>query len=306
MLRTAHITSLHATFRYVRNLERKVREMDRRTASNSTVLSPVEVTLSVNDDHASIHFPSQMPSASDSGSPGLGYQVAREAVKSPASSSLQQHPSTFAEELTSLSLEATAERNLGSTSGVSFAKLTQLVLRRLSPDKVDFVFANDHEEIDRSGLFNINLPSELADHTLFEKLNDSVSIHPRLFGDFTLAGVVQPDDTTAGSDLLLDEAHVNRLVEFYFAHSHTLYPIIHRGEFLNNLQVFRQSPQDPVSQSPLSMFRLWMVLAIGSTAYSAISLTEESESRMYYNEALRYLEQAMLGDMVRAIEMTFR
>lgn len=39
-----------------------------------------------------------------------------------------------------------------------------------------------------------------------------------------------------------------------------------------------------------------MVLAIGSTAYSSVTLTEESESMMFYNNALQYSEQALGGD----------
>lgn len=233
--------------------------------------------------------------------------IARNADGSPANLPLQQRPSTtFAEELKGLSLEATAERHLGSTSGVSFAKLTQMVLRRLSPDKIDFVFAKDHENSNGAALLNFPSPLDLADHTLFERLNESISIHPSLFGDFGLADILQPNDTITGPDLLSDEAHVNRLVDFYFAHSHSLYPIIHRGDFLKSLQDYRDGGRDPSLPPPLFVFRMWMVLAIGSTAYSAISLTEESESRMYYSEALRYLEQAMSGDLVRTPELFLR
>ncbi|KAJ4424213.1 hypothetical protein N0V82_001079 [Gnomoniopsis sp. IMI 355080] len=171
-----------------------------------------------------------------------------------------------------------------------------MVLRRLSPDKVDFVFANDQERDTGPRVFNFNSTVNLADHTLFERLNESMSIHPSLFGDFGLEDIVQPHDEMAISDLRTDEAHVDRLVEFYFAHSHTLYPIIHRGDFLKSLHEYRSSGQDPLLHPPLFMFRMWMVLAIGSTAFSAISLTEESESRQYYQEALRYIEQAMSGD----------
>jgi hypothetical protein len=40
-------------------------------------------------------------------------------------------------------------------------------------------------------------------------------------------------------------------------------------------------------------------LAIGSTAYSSVSLAEESESMLYYNKALMYFEASLAyGDMV--------
>lgn len=286
---------LRSNLRYVRHLERKVREMETRQSEAS---GPVEANLP--GKQAFTEFPSQASDVSIS-TKSPGGAIARNSDVSSTNLNLQQQQpsSTFAEELKCLSLEATAERHLGSTSGVSFAKLTQMVLRRLSPDKVDFVFANGHRNNTEAGMFNFNSPLELADHTLFERLNESISIHPSLFGNFPLADIVQPTDATTGLDLPSDETHVNRLVDFYFAHSHTLYPIIHRGDFLKNIQEFRESPQVSISPSPLFMFRMWMVLAIGSTAYSAISLTEESESRMYYNKALHYFEQAMCGDIVR-------
>ena len=211
---------------------------------------------------------------------------------------LQQSSPSFVEELKTLSLEATAERHLGSTSGISFARLTQMVLRRLTPDKADFVFINDREDYN-GRLFDFNSPLDLSDPSLFESLNESISIHPILFGDVVLADIVEPNDAVAGLDLPSDQSHIDRLVEFYFAHSHTLYPIVHRSEFLQSLRHMREHPQDPKVNSPLCLFRIWMVLAIGSTAYSSVSLAEESESRVYYNKALEYLEQAMsYGEMV--------
>lgn len=277
-------------------------------ASDPGASSPVEGNVLVGDDHLSTEFSSQEPSAFASENRSPGGSIARNPDESLPNFSLapQRPPSTFAEELKGLSLEATAERHLGSTSGVSFAKLTQMVLRRLSPDKVDFVFADDHENRSGAGIFNVTSPLELADYTLFERLNESISIHPSLFGNFVLADIVQPNDPIASSDLLSDEAHVNRLVDFYFAHSHTLYPIIHRGDFLKGFRGFREGLQDPLLHPPLFMFRMWMVLAIGSTAHSAISLTEESEPRMYYNEALQHLEPAMSGDMVCGIALFLR
>lgn len=256
--------------------------------------------------HISTDKPPQVSSISVSEIRGSADRLVGSPVISSGSATLPpQRPSsttTFAEELKCLSLEATAERHVGSSSGVSFAKLTQMVLRRLSPDKVDFVFANDHDHITSPGrrLFNFNSPLDLADHTLFERLNDSISIQPSLFGDLGLADIVQSgsQDATATPNWQTDEAHIDHLVDFYFAHSHTLYPIIHRGHFLKSLQEYRNGGQNPALHPPVFMFRMWMVLAIGSTAYSAISLADESEPRLYYCEALQYLEAAMSDDIV--------
>lgn len=273
-----------------------------------TTSSTLHSNLSTHGDRILTNPSPQVSSGSASDIRGSADLIARTPVESPGSTNLSlQRPSTtttFAEELRSLSLEATAERHVGSTSGVSFAKLTQMVLRRLSPDKVDFVFANERENTNSPGphLFNFNSPLDLADHTLFERLNESISIQPSLFGDLGLADIVQPglQDTPATPNWQTDEAHVNRLVDFYFAHSHTLYPMIHRGNFLKSLQDYRDSGQNPALHPPVFMFRMWMVLAIGSTAYSAISLADESEPRMYYFEALQYLEPAMSDDFVIA------
>ncbi|KAG9999532.1 hypothetical protein KCU78_g15853, partial [Aureobasidium melanogenum] len=47
------------------------------------------------------------------------------------------------------------------------------------------------------------------------------------------------------------------------------------------------------------MFRIWMVLAIGSTTYSSITLAEEFVSRLYYEKAMTYFDASMdYGDVV--------
>lgn len=206
---------------------------------------------------------------------------------------------TFAQELQTLSLEAAAERHLGSTSGLSFAKLTQKVPRRLTPDKADFVFAPNQEDASGASFFNLNFPSELFNNDVYQGLSETISVHPLLFGDLFLS-----DITSMASDIQdltwpSDDAHVQHLVDFYFAHSHTLYPFLERGEVMKALESIRQHPQNLEGQ-PLQSFRLWMVLAIGSTAYSSVSLTEESESMLYFNKALQYADQALEQDeMVR-------
>jgi hypothetical protein len=198
------------------------------------------------------------------------------------------------EELKLLSLEATAERYLGSSSGFSFARLTQTVLRRLSPDKVDFVFGHDGET-EQQGAHDS--PSD-ALNSVFYSFNNTISCYPTLFGSLALSDITEPEDVVA--DLRLpDQSHVDRLVDFYFAHSHTLYPILHRGEFMSALEEIRSNDQSSLAQSPLCLFRIWMVLAIGSTAYCSVTLVEESEPMLYYSKAMMYFEPALgYGDMV--------
>lgn len=219
---------------------------------------------------------------------------------------LSSQPSpTLVDELKILSLEATADRHLGSTSGIPFAQLTSMVLRRLTPDKADFVFVNNSEVCNDPPLFDINSPSDVFNTSVFESLNQSISIQPVLFGDISLEGITEPNETLSGFDLPSDDPHINMLVEFYFAHSHTLYPILHKEEFLQSFKQAREDIQSHTSTSPVVLFRIWMVLAIGSTAWSSVSLTEESESMVYYNKALTYLEPALaFGEMVGSPVLT--
>ncbi|KAL2858466.1 fungal-specific transcription factor domain-containing protein [Aspergillus pseudoustus] len=228
--------------------------------------------------------------------------VASNAEPSFPGSLLAQLP-TFSEELKNLSLEATAERHLGWTSGLSFAKLTQMVLRRLTPDKADLVFMSNQENIGRASFFNLTSPSDIFNDSIFQSLSESISIHPLLFGDLFLEDITGPDSSAENLAWPSDEAHVQCLVDFYFAHSHTLYPFVKRSEVIQTLNRIRGNPQRLGEQSPLEIFRIWMVLAIGSTSLSSVSLTEELESRTYYSKALQYSELALGNDDMSALEV---
>ncbi|KAJ5193103.1 hypothetical protein N7449_009245 [Penicillium cf. viridicatum] len=210
--------------------------------------------------------------------------------------------STFGQQLTVLSLEATAERHLGSTTGLSFANLTQMILRRLAPDKADFIFNSHQDNTTEMDLLDLSSSSNPFNDSFFQSLSESISPYPLLFGDLLFTD-------SAGSGTALDslawpsdETHVRRLVNFYFAHSHTLYPILDRSEVMDTLEKVHQNPQNLATQTPLHAFRIWMVLAIGSTAYSSVTLTEESESMLFYNKALQYSEQALGGDEMSTLE----
>ncbi|KAJ5150631.1 uncharacterized protein N7500_010820 [Penicillium coprophilum] len=210
--------------------------------------------------------------------------------------------STFGQQLTALSLEATAERHLGSTTGLSFANLTQKILRRLTPDKADFVFNNPQETNTGIDLVNFSSPSDPFNDSFFQNLSESISTHPLLFGDLFFADLAGSGTALDSLAWPSDEAYVRRLVDFYFAHSHTLYPILKRSEVMDTLERICQDPQSLATQAPVHVFRIWMVLAIGSTAYSSVTLTEESESMLFYNNAMQYSEQALGGDEMSALE----
>jgi hypothetical protein len=199
----------------------------------------------------------------------------------------------LAEELRLLSLEAAAERYLGSSSGLSFAKLTQTVLRRLSPDQEAFVFDGDMNGTQHNASISTESPN--FNPTTFEFDASVLSPLPlnSIFGD-------SAENYHDSLDLaLLEPSHISYILEFYFAHSHTLYPIIRKTEFTSVLWKVYGDPLDPLAQSPLWQFRIWMVLAIGSTTYCSVSLMDESESVQLFNKAMTYFEAAMgCGDLV--------
>jgi len=313
--------SLRDTGRYVRGLEEKLRRLENTAAVDERPTpSAGEMTVLFSDSQPYADF--QMGNTvlldqecssprSAYGSEAANASTAADNAEGPireprlGSRAAPGQSPTFAEELTTLSLEATAERHLGSTSGLSFAKLTQMILRRLTPDKADFVFISHQDNTANAAgnaLSDINSPSELFNDTFFRSLSESISVHPLLFGDLFFADLAGPNVALDSMTLLSDEAHVQRLVDFYFAHSHTLYPILKRAEVIDTLQKIRHNSENLAAQSPLKLFRIWMVLAIGSTAYSSVTLTEESESISFYNKALQYSEQILGSDeMVRVI-----
>ncbi|KAJ9209436.1 transcriptional regulator family: Fungal Specific TF [Paecilomyces variotii] len=202
---------------------------------------------------------------------------------------------SLASELELLSLSATAERYLGSSSGVSFAKLTQAVLRRLSPDKSSFVFEDD---IEQKGSPNENqILDQFIDPLSFRKYGPS-SLISSSSAFRTFPELNQQEQLDVVELELPPQWHAAHLTDFYWSHSHTLYPIIRKNEFMGALWKIYTEPEDPLMQSPLWLFRVWMVLAIGSTAYCSVSLVDESESVMFFNKAMTYFEDAFsCGDM---------
>jgi hypothetical protein len=191
----------------------------------------------------------------------------------------QRAQETLAENLRSVSLAAVAEPYLGSISGLTFAKLTQAVLRRLSPDGRDFVFS---PQIGGSAG-----PIEGATNLHLDFINNMYFDFDQAIDFSMLAG-----DGTLQTEVL-------RLATFYFDHSHTLYPILHQGEVMSDIHAILLDPEHHVTQSPPCIFRVWMVLAIGSTTHSSITLSEESVSRLYYERAMTYFESSMdHGDIV--------
>ncbi|CAK46526.1 uncharacterized protein An14g02780 [Aspergillus niger] len=267
---------------YVQGLECRVKELEKQLSAALASTPYPTLQLDQDFDQPVINFATPPDTDASDTFP----------IATPPS---QSRSDFLVDELKRLSLEAAAERHLGSSSGLSFAKLTQAVLRRLSPDKAEFVFDDTPDESPEQYGEPFSDPLLDASTSLWE-LNNSFS-SPCLFNQLPLSHVME-DETTLADLQLPDRAHIEYLMEFYFAHSHTLYPIIRQTEFTSVIWRVYNNPQDPLAGSPLWMFRIWMVLAIGSTTHCSVTLGDESESVLYYNKAMGYFEDALgLGDM---------
>lgn len=310
--------------RFVRNLEERVRELEAQNASSALdTTTQCPITQTESHEAFQVHTDSAIDAhdaANDSLMPEAGMSsneqpLADHGLQQAQAGSMEQSPTanlhhangntqkppqhvqeTLAENLRNVSLAAVAEPYLGSISGLTFAKLTQAVLRRLSPDGRDFVFSPqiDGNAVPIEGATNLHLDFMNDIYFDFDQAID----FSLLAGEGalpTLDGEPQNVITT-----LPDRGEALRLATFYFDHSHTLYPIIHQQEVMSDIHTILLDPENHISQIPPCMFRVWMVLAIGSTTHSSITLSEESVSRLYYEKAMTYFEASMdHGDIVR-------
>jgi hypothetical protein len=178
-----------------------------------------------------------------------------------------------------LSLEATAERYLGSSSGVSFARLTQAILKRLKPDLQPFIFSD--------ALGNFAARANVA-NVVGSLGNPS----PPTSRD-QLSSVI-------GTNIdLPNEEHAYQMVEYYWSHSHTLYPFIQKAAFMKSLKVMYANPNEAVLQSSHSwLYTMWMVFATSSTSLSSVMNSEETKSIRYWNAAMTHFNETLEeGDM---------
>lgn len=284
----------------MQGLEARIHILEEQLASalevsrNHTVVSEP----SVDNGHSRIHTtesPAYVNETHAGGFSPLSYRSQGQ-VHSPS----EQAPTTsMARELRILSLEAAAERHLGSSSGLSFAKLTQTVLKRLTPDRADFVFGISQGD-DILGEIDWDSTPDFS-HPHVMNFPNIAGFGPTLFGKMSLSNIIEPSGSLA--DLSLPtKSRADQLTSFYFAHSHTLYPILNQRDFLALLDRIYEQPSDNSIMDSLSWFRVWMVLAIGSSARCSVSMVEESEALLYYNKALEFFESAFdHGDMVSSV-----
>ncbi|KAF2461057.1 fungal-specific transcription factor domain-containing protein [Lineolata rhizophorae] len=272
---------------YVRGLEQRVAELEQQSKAFQSVPS------SVTDPSSPASRSGQNgPFLHSSGSPSSSHRAAARPVReadsqdsrSVAPDNDQQAGDLLAAEVKALSLEATAERYLGSSSGMSFARLTQAVLRRLKPDQYPFSF-----ELPSAGRFERQDPLDFS--TLESPVLDPPPPElPKPIG-------IVPEYPSS----LPLESHAYRLADFYWAHSHTLYPFVRKMWFMECLQLMYNDSSHPAVQSPFWLYTMWMVLAIGSTSLSSVMVVEEAESIQYFNNAMLYFENALEHGNISAL-----
>jgi hypothetical protein len=179
----------------------------------------------------------------------------------------------LATEFESLSLKAMAEKPfLGSSSGVSFARLTQAVLRRLQPDQYSFSSGQQ--------------PPQTVTST--RNLWEAQMMPP--------AHRLPPSEIPDAPLPSMEQA--SYLEEFYWSHSHTLYPFLQKAAFKKVLSEVYADPAR-LQQLPASAsYRVWMVFAIGSTTLAAMGMGNGSQSVAYFNKAMNYFERALMEGSV--------
>ncbi|KAL1305009.1 hypothetical protein AAFC00_003910 [Neodothiora populina] len=230
---------------YVRGLEDKVRHLE------------AQVELSTSASRNSSHGPLSEGGGLDiSSSPG---QITQRNADG----------DSLAGELRWLSLEATADRYLGQSSGLSFARLTQAVLKRLKSDQYPFAF----ESVPSNGRDSISVVEASA---------PTHAAHTVLYSSATL-------DIAS----VISEEQAIYLADCYWSHNHTLYPFLRKVAFTENLLRMYSQPEDLDLKSHTWLYTMWMVLAIGSTARSSVLVDDESESLQYFDRAMEHFEGAL-------------
>jgi hypothetical protein len=253
--------NMAVAYSYVRNLEERVVQLEDRLGQLSSP-SGHQAT-----DAWDLNAHHSMKSAGIADSTGSDH---RGALPGSQGSALES-------EVTNLSLDATADRYLGSSSGVSFARLTQAVLRRLKPDQYPFSF-----EVGQSD--RVSGRNALDDSVLAE-MPPRRSFYPQY------PSCLPPKD------------RAYQLADYYWAHNHTLYPFLRKTWFMNLLGNMYSDQDHDLYSSPSWLYTMWMVFAIGSTCWSSIVPdASESESTHSYNQAMLYFYDALSIEGTSALD----
>ncbi|KAA8897252.1 hypothetical protein TRICI_006767 [Trichomonascus ciferrii] len=186
----------------------------------------------------------------------------------PDQSSTKSDEGGIAKDFGSLTISASSEGHyLGPGSGISFAQLTQAIM-----------FQKDFEK-------EKTIAGGLMLHTNPALMLDNAS---------------NPEDGPLPSAKRAAE-----VVEFYWCHSHTLYPILDKDHFMECLdKMFSLDDEDVMGlhNDSVWMFKLYMVLAIGSTAMASITISSENEAVACWSKAMTYFNDTLSKGNIAALE----
>ncbi|EKG14886.1 hypothetical protein MPH_07926 [Macrophomina phaseolina MS6] len=251
---------------YVRGLEQRVAQLEAQlgdpasTSPNPSVPAPTEPD------------PSRLIDQDRRWSLDRGTDTSSAAGQGSRTSTRDDRGDHLAAELKQLSLEATADRYLGSSSGVSFARLTQAVLRRLKPDQYPFSF-------------------EIAQHD-----TEPLVALPAHASEGESSAPQYPLSLPPKEQAL-------RLADYYWSHSHTLYPFVRKVWFMGCLKKMYSNDNHDLEESAPWLYTMWMVFAIGSTTWSAIVPDgSESESAQFFKNAMVYFYGALSSGNMAALD----
>lgn len=248
---------------YVRALEERVKQLESRLQA----FHLAHGQIIAGSPGSAGQSPSSRFDASRGGSP-----------QAPARKSTgeEDFPESLESGLKLLSLEATAERYLGSSSGVTFARLTQAVLKRLKPDLQPFSFQETPPRTSGSPIATRSRSGSQQE------------------GNFKESTLPSDDSKSLASEISLPtKEHAYRLSEYYWCHSHTLYPFVRKASFMKSLEKMYEDPDDSLRQSPSWLYTMWMIFAIGSTTLSSVMISEETESIRYWNAAMVHFDATL-------------
>ncbi|KAL3424702.1 hypothetical protein PVAG01_03983 [Phlyctema vagabunda] len=276
---TFQISYVKALEQRVQQLEEQLRvcqaQYDQMFFQNS---SPTMVRGIENVPTSSVS-PNSLNHESTSGVPLYGlspYVSATEEKKIESGAEKHAHddiPESLESGMKLLSLEATAERYLGSSSGVAFARLTQAVLKRLKPDIQNFSVEKQVEFQSTT-----DTPSEARGEGREQPTPKETDLASKIM---------------ASQNLLPAKELAHQLAEYYWLHSHTLYPFLRKGAFMSNLKKMYEPEELSIHSNASWLYTMWMVFAIGSTSLSSIMVTDETKSVEYFNAAMLYFDDTL-------------
>ncbi|RDW91847.1 hypothetical protein BP5796_01241 [Coleophoma crateriformis] len=248
---------------YVFYLEQRVGYLETLLQSNSIAFAPADVL-----DHASRPGvdPNAVHTPSDDGRPQFGASEAAVTSNRPSPQDVARNKkndeSDRVDKLVSnvgmISVQGASDhRYLGSTSGISFARVVFAAV------KSSVSSANS----DKSGIRPSKHP---AAATKPGTAPGGTSMRDSFFGLHTKPTIKQAPfpDRDVGK----------RLVDFYFEHANPQIPILHRGEFMKMFDGAYADGENRV-RTPRELYMLNIVFAIGSGIFLGDSGGEKDESK---------------------------